>query len=85
MRSAESEPVITKTDAEVTRVQVVRDDEVYRLSKGRIELLESEKSAMMELNTSLQEENKALKQLSLSLQKGTGLIATLSGYTSKLG
>ena len=72
MRSAESEPVITKTDAEVTRVQVVRDDEVYRLSKGRIELLESEKSAMMELNTSLQEENKALKQLSLSLQKGTG-------------
>lgn len=73
MRSAESEPVITKTDAEVTRVQVVRDDEVYRLSKGRIELLESEKSAMMELNTSLQEENKALKQLSLSLQKGTGV------------
>lgn len=72
MRSAESEPVITKTDAEVTRVQVVRDDEVYRLSKGRIELLESEKSAMMELNTSLQEENKALKQLSLSLQKGSG-------------
>ena len=85
MRSAESEPVITKTDAEVTRVQVVRDDEVYRLSKGRIELLESEKSAMMELNTSLQEENKALKQLSLSLQKGTGEIATLSGCTSKLG
>lgn len=53
-------------------VQVVRDDEVFRLSRGRIELLESEKSALMELNTSLQEENKALKQLSLSLQKGTG-------------
>lgn len=68
----ESENVITRTRAEVTEVQVVRDDEVYRLSKGRIELLESEKSALMELNTSLQEENKALKQLALSLQKGSG-------------
>ena len=71
-RNVEFETVIKKTDAEVTKVQVVRDDEVYRLSKGRIELLESEKSALMELNTSLQEENKALKQLALSLQKGTG-------------
>ena len=73
-RSFESENVVTKTQAEVTEVQVVRDDEVYRLSKGRIELLESEKSALMELNTSLQEENKAVKQLALSLQKGTGEI-----------
>lgn len=71
-RDVEFETVIKKTDAAVTKVQVVRDDEVYRLSKGRIELLESEKSALMELNTSLQEENKALKQLALSLQKGTG-------------
>lgn len=71
-RNVEFETVIKKTDAEVTKVQVVRDDEVYRLSKGRIELLESEKSALMELNTSLQEENKALKQLALSLRKGTG-------------
>ena len=71
-RNVEFETVIKKTDAAVTKVQVVRDDEVYRLSKGRIELLESEKSALMELNTSLQEENKALKQLALSLQKGTG-------------
>ena len=71
-RNVEFETVIKKTEAEVTKVQVVRDDEVYRLSKGRIELLESEKSALMELNTSLQEENKALKQLALSLQKGTG-------------
>ena len=71
-RTTDSETSITKTDAEVTKVQVVRDDEVYRLSKGRIELLESEKSALMELNSSLQEENKALKQLALSLQKGTG-------------
>lgn len=73
-RSVESENIVTKTQAEVTEVQVVRDDEVYRLSKGRIELLESEKSALMELNTSLQEENKAVKQLALSLQKGTGEI-----------
>ena len=72
-RTVDSETVITKTNAAVTEaVQVVRDDEVFRLSRGRIELLESEKSALMELNTSLQEENKALKQLSLSLQKGTG-------------
>ena len=71
-KSVEFENVVTKTHAAVTEVQVVRDDEVYRLSKGRIELLESEKSALMELNTSLQEENKALKQLALSLQKGTG-------------
>ena len=77
-RSVESEHIVTKTQAEVTEVQVVRDDEVYRLSKGRIELLESEKSAFMELNTSLQEENKALKQLALSLQKGTGEI--FSGF-----
>jgi len=70
--NVEFETAIKKTEAEVTKVQVVRDDEVYRLSKGRIELLESEKSALMELNTSLQEENKALKQLALSLQKGTG-------------
>ena len=73
-KSVESENIVTKTHAEVTEVQVVRDDEVYRLSKGRIELLESEKSALMELNTSLQEENKAVKQLALSLQKGTGKI-----------
>lgn len=73
-RNVEFETVIKKTDAAVTKVEVVRDDEVYRLSKGRIELLESEKSALMELNTSLQEENKALKQLALSLQKGTGQI-----------
>lgn len=72
-RNVDSEPVVTKTNAAVSEaVQVVRDDEVFRLSRGRIELLESEKSALMELNTSLQEENKALKQLSLSLQKGTG-------------
>ena len=71
-RNAEFETAIKKTQAEVTKVEVVRDDEVYRLSRGRIELLESEKSALMELNTSLQEENKALKQLALSLQKGTG-------------
>ena len=72
-RTVDSETAITKTNAAVTEaVQVVRDDEVFRLSRGRIELLESEKSALMELNTSLQEENKALKQLSLSLQKGTG-------------
>lgn len=71
-KNVEFETAIKKTEAEVTKVQVVRDDEVYRLSKGRIELLESEKSALMELNTSLQEENKALKQLALSLQKGTG-------------
>ena len=72
-RTVDSETVITKTNAAVTEaVQVVRDDEVFRLSRGRIELLESEKSALMELNTSLQEKNKALKQLSLSLQKGTG-------------
>ena len=72
-RTVDSETVITKTNAAVTEaVQVVRDDEVFRLSRGRIELLESEKSALMELNTSLQEENKVLKQLSLSLQKGTG-------------
>ena len=72
-RTVDSETVITKTNAAVTEaVQVVRDDEVFRLSRGRIESLESEKSALMELNTSLQEENKALKQLSLSLQKGTG-------------
>ena len=73
-RERSVENVVTKTHAAVTEVQVVRDDEVYRLSKGRIELLESEKSALMELNTSLQEENKALKQLALSLQKGTGEI-----------
>ena len=71
-RNVEFETAIKKTQAEVTKVEVVRDDEVYRLSRGRIELLESEKSALMELNTSLQEENKALKQLALSLQKGTG-------------
>ena len=74
-RNVEFETAIKKTEAEVTKVEVVRDDEVYRLSKGRIELLESEKSALMELNTSLQEENKALKQLALSLQKGTGEIS----------
>ena len=73
-RNVDSETVVAKTHAAVTEVQVVRDDELYRLSKGRIELLESEKAAFMELNTSLQEENKALKQLALSLQKGTGEI-----------
>ena len=81
-RNVDSEPVITKTNAAVTEaVQVVRDDEVFRLSRGRIELLESEKSALMELNTSLQEENKALKQLSLSLQKGTGEMINYSGFS----
>lgn len=74
-KSIETETVITKTGDEGTQaVQVVRDDEIYRLSRGRIELLESEKAAYMELNSSLQEENKALKQLALSLQKGAGQI-----------
>lgn len=82
-RSIETETVLTKTDAEATQaVQVIRDDEIYRLSKGRIELLESEKAAYMELNSSLQEENKALKQLALSLQKGTGEIF-MSGVVCK--
>ncbi|XP_015761508.1 PREDICTED: uncharacterized protein LOC107340655 [Acropora digitifera] len=74
-RSIETETVLSKTNDEGTQaVQVVRDDEIYRLSRGRIELLESEKAAYMELNSSLQEENKALKQLALSLQKGAGQI-----------
>lgn len=74
-RSIETETVLSKTNDEGTQaVQVVRDDEIYRLSRGRIELLESEKAAYVELNSSLQEENKALKQLALSLQKGAGQI-----------
>ena len=48
------------------------EQDVYHLSKPRIDLLESEKSALMELNSSLQQENRTLKQLAVSLQKGSG-------------
>ena len=47
-----------------------RMDLAQYLASGRLEVLESEKGAMMELNSSLQEENRALKQLVVSLQKG---------------
>ena len=40
------------------------------LASGRLDVLESEKRAMLELNSSLQAENTALKQLVASLQKG---------------
>ena len=70
--TVDRKPLVGKSNAAVTVVQDAKDSEVYHLSKRRIELLEAEKSAFMELNTSLQEENKALKQLALSLQKGSG-------------
>ena len=47
-------------------------EELHQLSRPRIELLESEKAALMELNASLQGENTYMKQLARSLQKGTG-------------
>ena len=61
-----------RSSAVVSDRRQTKESELDYLSKGRIELLEAEKAALMELNTSQQEENRALKQLALSLQKGSG-------------
>ncbi|EDO45931.1 predicted protein [Nematostella vectensis] len=66
--------VRTKAAKEVHKASAksLQDSEAYKLTQGRLQLLESEKSALGELNSSLQQENKALKQLATSLQKGPG-------------
>lgn len=74
-KSISSEAVKKKREQREVKLKSCDSVELAQyLASGRLDVLESEKSAILELNSSLQTENTALKQLVASLQKGGKVI-----------